>query len=179
MSIDVDQVLDWRGSTVLDRDGRKVGTFHEVYLDEGTSAPAWAAVKTGPLGLRRRVVPIVDAEPDGTCVRIPFTKEQVLSAPTIDAEGWVPESDRSVVLRHYGINASRPQDHSDRDEGVSPPEAVDGVDPATASNPSGESQDRPSERELKRFRLKRHTVTETVTRRSEFEEDQPGSQARR
>jgi sporulation protein YlmC with PRC-barrel domain len=178
MSIDVDQVLDWRGSPVVDRDGRKVGTFHEVYLDEGTSAPTWAAVKTGPLGLRRRVVPIVDAESDGTRVRIPFTKEQVLSAPTIDAEGWVPESDRSIVLRHYGINASRRQGDGNRAARVSPDEAVDGVDPAAASNPSGESQDRPSDRELKRFRLKRHTVTETVTRRSEFEEDQSGSQAR-
>jgi hypothetical protein len=178
MSIDVDQVLDWRGSTVVDRDGRKVGTFHEVYLDEGTSAPTWAAVKTGPLGLRRRVVPIVDAESDGTRVRIPFTKEQVLSAPTIDAEGWVPESDRSVVLRHYGIHAGRRQGETNRPEGVAPHDAVDSVDPPAASSAGEESQDRPSERELKRFRLKRHTVTETVTRRSDFEEDQSGSQAR-
>ena len=52
MSIQIDQVLDWRGCAVVDRNGRKIGTFDEIYLDEGTSEPHWAGVKTGPLGLR-------------------------------------------------------------------------------------------------------------------------------
>ena len=171
MSVDVDQVLDWRGRTVVDFEGRKVGTFRDVYLDEGTSAPTWAAVKTGPLGLRRRVVPITDAESDGDRVRVPFAKEQVLSAPAIDTEGWVPESDQSVVFRHYGMKPPRRRGDGDDAEGVSSHIAGDGADPGPAPNPGRDSDARPSGSELNRFRLRRHTVTETVTRRSEFEEE--------
>ena len=105
MSISIDHVLDWRGRKVVDREGGKIGTFDEIYLDEGTSEPAWAAVKIGLFGLRRRVVPISAAEADGSYVRLPFTKDQVRSAPTIDSEGWVPERDQATILRHYGLSA--------------------------------------------------------------------------
>ena len=94
MSIQIDQAVAWRGREVVDRDGQKVGTFDEIYLDEGTNEPAWAAVKSGPFRLRRRVVPMVGVQPDGERIRLPFTKDQVKSAPTIDSEGWVPERDQ-------------------------------------------------------------------------------------
>src|SRR5215210_8001480 len=81
MSIQIDQALEWRGREVVDRDGRKIGTFDEIYLDEDTNEPAWAAIKTGPFGLRRRVVPMAEAQADGDSVRVPFSKDQVKSAP--------------------------------------------------------------------------------------------------
>ena len=146
MSVEIDQVLGWRGRTVVDKDGERVGKLDEVYLDEGTDEPAWVAVKTGPLGLRRRVVPVADAEPDGDRVRLPFSKGQVRSAPAIDANGWVPERDQRAILNHYGLDA-----------------------PASAPSQDGGEPGADDDDGRERIRLKRHTVTETVTRRSDYE----------
>jgi hypothetical protein len=160
MSIEIDQVLDWRGRTVVDRDNEKIGIFDEIYLDEGTDEPAWAAVKTGPLRLRRRVVPVADAEPDGDRVRVPFTKAQVRSAPPIDSNGWIPEGDQAAILRHYGVSSDRRRDvegAGDRKVAEPPPEgepAAPGDEPVSG-----------------RMQLRRYTVTETVTRRSEYRDD--------
>jgi hypothetical protein len=140
MSIQIDQALAWRGREVVDREGQKVGTFDEIYLDEGTNEPAWAAVKSGPFRLRRRVVPIVGVQPDGDRIRLPFTKDQVKSAPTIDSEGWVPERDQETIYRHYG------------------------VDGRNSGPPGSDEADAPPNR----MQLKRYTVTETVSRQSEF-----------
>ena len=148
MSVGIDQALEWRGREVVGRDGRKIGTFDEIYLDEGTNEPTWAAVKTGPFRLRRRVVPIADAQADGDSVRVPFSKDQVRSAPTIDSEGWVPERDQATILRHYGLKDAGPPSEPQQ------PPGVDG-DEAAAS----------------RVKLKRYTVTETLTRQSEFGPD--------
>jgi hypothetical protein len=152
MSIQIDQLLDWRGRGVVDRDGQKIGTFEEIYLDEGTDEPAWAAVKTGTFGLRRsRVVPIAAAESDGNNIRVPFTKQQVKTAPTIDSDGWVPERDQATILRHYGMIAAESPTGTKRRTDKSEPAADE-------EQPSG-------------MRLKRYTVTETLTRRSEFGPD--------
>jgi PRC-barrel domain len=142
MSIHIDQALEWRGRQVVDREGHKIGTFDEIYLDEGTNEPAWAAVKTGVFSRRRRVVPISAAEADGSQIRVPFTKDEVKSAPTIDSEGWVSERDQTAILRHYGLS--------------------DQAAPAAAD------ADAPPQQHL---RLKRHVVTETLTRRSEYGPD--------
>jgi PRC-barrel domain len=141
MSIHIDQALEWRGRQVVDREGDKIGTFDEIYLDEGTNEPAWAAVKTGLFSRRRRVVPISAAEADGSHIRVPFTKDVVKSAPTIDSDGWVSERDQTAVLRHYGLSEQQA--------------------------PAGAGERESTER----LRLKRHVVTETLTRRTEYEPD--------
>jgi sporulation protein YlmC with PRC-barrel domain len=160
MSVGIDQVLDWRGRTVVDRDGRKVGVFDEIYIDEETHQPTWAAVKMGTLRLRRRVVPVAEAEPFEGGVRIPFTKDDVRSAPTIDSDGWVSERDTATILRHYGMRSAQASD-SRGDGPTGPvPDAEGGADV------NEDAEARPE-----RVQLKRYTVTETVTRRSEFTKD--------
>jgi hypothetical protein len=150
MSIPIDEVLGWRGRAVVDRNGQKIGTFDEIYLDERTSEPAWASVKTGPFGLRRRVLPISAAELNGDHVRVPFTKSEVKSAPSIDSDGWVAERDQAAIFRHYGMSAG--------DDSREPRGDTDAAVP---------TDERPPER----MRLRRYTVTETLTRRSEFGPD--------
>jgi hypothetical protein len=170
MSIPIDEVLNWRGRTVVDRDGQKIGTFDEIYLDEGTSEPAWAAVKTGPFGFRRRVVPIAAAELNGDHIRVPFTKSEVKSAPSIDSEGWVAERDQAAILRHYGMGGG--------DSGVAAGPTPAATAPETPAPEESESPDATGkteagtgERPPDRVKLKRYTVTETLTRRSEFGPD--------
>jgi hypothetical protein len=41
---DVDTVRSWQGSTMVDRDGDKLGTIESIYLDDQTGEPEWALV---------------------------------------------------------------------------------------------------------------------------------------
>jgi hypothetical protein len=173
MPIQIDEVLDWRGRAVLDQNGQKIGTFEEIYLDEGTDEPAWAAVKTGTFGLRRpRVVPIAAAHSEGSSIRVPFTKQQVKTAPTIDSEGWVPERDQAAILRHYGMSDGQRRTGTERRPERTAHEnpVPEGSEPSEPTGSEGSAapagDDQPNG-----MRLKRYTVTETLTRRSEFGAD--------
>jgi sporulation protein YlmC with PRC-barrel domain len=174
MPIQIDQVLDWRGRAVVDRNGKKIGTFEEIYLDAGTDEPAWAAVKAGTFGLRRsRVVPIALAQSEGNSIRVPFTKQQVKTAPTIDSDGWVPERDQAAILRHYGMSGAESRAGTERR-----PETTAHDTPAPESSESPEPTDSKGSaapagdnHQPNGMRLKRYTVTETLTRRSEFGAD--------
>ena len=49
---------DWHGRELVDRHGTKVGTVVELYVDERTDRPEWAAVRTGLFGKQVHLVPI-------------------------------------------------------------------------------------------------------------------------
>jgi PRC-barrel domain len=49
----MDEAYDWRGRTVVDSDGQKIGSLNEVYLDEETSRLEWALVNTACSGPSR------------------------------------------------------------------------------------------------------------------------------
>ncbi|MEA2287501.1 MAG: hypothetical protein QOJ21_3544 [Solirubrobacteraceae bacterium] len=103
-SHDIDTVLGWRGSTVVDRDGEKIGTFEELYLDQG-DRPAWAAVKTGLFGMRQTFVPLSEAEPVEQGLQVPYDKDQVKAAPNIDPDTQLTDDQEEQLHRHYGLSA--------------------------------------------------------------------------
>jgi stress response protein YsnF len=100
-SHDLDTVLGWRGATVIDRDGEKLGTLKELYLDQD-DRPAWAAVETGLFGMRQSFVPLEGATAMDNQVRVPFTKDHVKDAPNIDPETQLTEDEEDRLHDHYG-----------------------------------------------------------------------------
>ena len=99
---DIDTALNWRGRTVVDRDGEKIGKFDELYLDSD-DRPAWAAVTTGLFGMRQTFVPLAAAEPDGDRLQVPFDGEQVKAAPNVDPEERLTPEQEDELYRHYGL----------------------------------------------------------------------------
>jgi len=97
-------VVAWRGKTMVDNDGDKVGSIEEIYLDRQTEQPEWALVKTGLFGSRSTFVPITSANEDGDDIRIPFTKSQVKDAPNIDADGELSPEEEQRLYDHYGMS---------------------------------------------------------------------------
>jgi hypothetical protein len=79
--LDIDTALAWRGRTVRDPDGDKIGTLGDVFLDRQTQLPAWGGVRTGLFGHSESYVPLERVEEDGEDLRVPFTKEAVKDAP--------------------------------------------------------------------------------------------------
>ena len=50
-------VEGWKGRTVVDPDGDKVGTLEEFYLDRQSGDPTWAAIRTGLFGTHTSLAP--------------------------------------------------------------------------------------------------------------------------
>ncbi|MCZ9343616.1 PRC-barrel domain-containing protein, partial [Streptomyces sp. TRM76130] len=68
------------GRKAFDRDGARIGTVDEVYLDDATGVPEWAAIRTGLFG-RDAFVPLEPSElVDGT-LRVPFERALIKEAP--------------------------------------------------------------------------------------------------
>ena len=80
----------WGGHDLEDRDGVKVGSIVDLYVDEQTEQPIWALVRTGLLGSRQTLVPLEQATVPLTAmisgagsVQVPFEIATILDAPTV------------------------------------------------------------------------------------------------
>jgi sporulation protein YlmC with PRC-barrel domain len=95
--------MNWRGKTIVDADGKKIGSIEEIYADRQTGEPEWAAVKTGLFGTKHSFVPIVQAEPTAEDqIRVPFQKEQVKEAPKVEADDELSPDEERQLWEHYG-----------------------------------------------------------------------------
>jgi hypothetical protein len=103
-SVDIDTALAWRGRTVRDPDGEKVGTLGDVYLDRETDLPEWASIRTGLFGRHESHVPLSAIEPhgDGDELRVPFTKAEIQDAPRVDPDVALSEDEERALYAHYG-----------------------------------------------------------------------------
>ena len=101
----VTEAYDWRGRDIIDVDGDKVGTLEELFRDEDTEQPEWAAVRTGFFGTKLSFVPLQGAEPAGEQVRVQFAKDQIKDAPKIDdSNGELSQAEESELYSHYGLS---------------------------------------------------------------------------
>jgi uncharacterized protein (TIGR02271 family) len=160
---------DWRGRELVDTDGDKVGTVEELFRDEDTDQPEWAAVRTGLFGTKLSFVPIQNAEPTGESVRVPFSKSQIKDAPKIDdSDGQLSQEEEAELYSHYGM------EYGERRSDSGLPEGGDGERGAVGRDTSGPTTDDAmtrSEEELRvgkaeqergRARLRKYVVTEEV-----------------
>ena len=111
------EVCEWRGRTVVDRAGAKVGKLEEIYLDQQTGRPEWMLIHTGLLGTKSTFAPLAGARADGEDVRIGYSMPEVKDAPSVEADGELSEEEEARLYAHYGL------DHSDT--GVPPGERAD------------------------------------------------------
>jgi uncharacterized protein (TIGR02271 family) len=96
----------WRGHTVIDADGDKIGKVADIYFDEETDQPEWLAVSTGLFGTRVSFVPLAGATARGDDLAVPFTKETVKDAPNADPDGHLSPEEEERLYRHYGLDYS-------------------------------------------------------------------------
>jgi uncharacterized protein (TIGR02271 family) len=93
----------WKGREMYGSDGEKIGTVKEIYEDGQTGEPEWALVSSGLFGMRSHFVPLAGATPSGEEVQVKATKDQVASAPSIEGDGELSESDERTLFEHYGV----------------------------------------------------------------------------
>ncbi|MEU2082819.1 PRC-barrel domain-containing protein [Streptomyces albus] len=91
------------GRKAYDSQGVKVGTVDEVYLDDATGAPEWAALRTG-LFSRDAFVPLEPARLDEKGLRIPFERELIRGAPDFGVGRHLSPRQELQLYRHYGLD---------------------------------------------------------------------------
>lgn len=176
-NLDVDTVLGWRGRTVRDADGEKVGKLGDLYLDE-TDRPAYAGVRTGLFGTHESIVPLHGMEErDGELV-VPHSSDRVREAPKVDPDGSLsPEEEQMLAAYYRGESVSPSAGRGDVDDGS----VVGGDDRGARADDVEDGRDRRgapegemirSEEEVRlgvsepepveRVRLKKVLVTENV-----------------
>jgi uncharacterized protein (TIGR02271 family) len=99
----VTEAYDFRGRTMVDSAGEKIGKVDELYRDIQGGQPEWALVNTGLFGTKKTFVPIRGASPTGEAIRVSVTKEQVKDAPRIDADEELSEAEERSLFEHYGL----------------------------------------------------------------------------
>jgi sporulation protein YlmC with PRC-barrel domain len=108
-------VVEWRGKTLVDRDGEKIGKLEDVYVDVENDEPQFGTVKEGFIGRHLTFVPLggITVGPDE--LRVPVTKEQVKSAPNLDLHGEeLSQADESALYHHFELNYIPPDTESGR-----------------------------------------------------------------
>ncbi len=94
---------DLIGHKAVDRNGDKIGTVDEVYLDDATGRPEWAAVRTGIFG-RDAFVPLTTSEFSGDELRVPYDKSLVKESPDFGVGQHLSPAQELQLYRYYGLD---------------------------------------------------------------------------
>lgn len=164
----------WQGRTMLDAESEKIGTITEIYEDPATGKPEWATVSSGLFGSKSNFVPLAGASTTGEDVRAQVTKAQVKDAPGVERDGELSEREERRLFEHYGVPYTT--DGSTTAQGE-PNNGANGYERGVVGDDvSGPSTDQAmtrseeelhvgtTQRETGRARLRKHVVTEMVTK---------------
>lgn len=91
------------GRKAFDRDGSKLGTIDEVYLDDATGEPEWAAVRTG-LFSRDAFVPLAPSELVNDTLRVPYDRALIKEAPDFGVGRHLSPEQELQLYHHYGLD---------------------------------------------------------------------------
>jgi uncharacterized protein (TIGR02271 family) len=155
----VTEAYEWRGRTVVSSNGDKIGKLEEVYLDTHTGQPDWATVNTGLFGMKQSFVPLADSNRKRGDVVVPYSKDQVKDAPSVDPDGDLSAEEERRLYEHYGMRHETGLDDDQEPAGhdVSGPTTDEAMTRSEEELTVGTA-----ERERGRARLRKYVVTEQV-----------------
>jgi uncharacterized protein YrrD len=108
-------IAEWHGKTLVDRDGEKIGKLRDVYVDVETDEPMFGTVKEGLIGRHLTFVPLAGLTFGPDALHMAVTREQVRSAPNIELQGdELSRADESALYHHYELNYTPPETESGR-----------------------------------------------------------------
>ncbi|MFC4376695.1 DUF2382 domain-containing protein [Nocardia halotolerans] len=159
------------GATAYDERGEKIGKVKQIYIDNNTGSPTWAAVSTG-LFSQDSLVPLAGAEhqADEDTLRLHVDKEQVKSAPHLDDGGRISSQSEQELFHHYHVDPraagwntyGRQQIRPGGDEPMTHGHRDTGSDPSMVRSEEQLRVDTESE-EVGRARLRKYVVNEEQT----------------
>lgn len=92
-----------KGAPIIGSDGTELGNVEDVYFDNETGRPEWAAIKTGLFGRKLALVPLATAQQSREGLSVPFDKATVKDAPHHDPDGELSTAEEEELFRYYGV----------------------------------------------------------------------------
>jgi len=99
-------IADLVNATAYDRDGEKLGSVKEVYINDSTGQPDFVEVGHGLFGMSSSIVPLRGHRLDGENLQLAFSKEHIKDAPDIDDDAHLSEEDHATIYRHFGLDGT-------------------------------------------------------------------------
>ena len=121
----VNEMLEWRGQTMVGSGGDKIGKIEEIYLDTETEQPEWALVQHRPVRLGGLIRAARRRELAGRQRAGPFEKAQIKDAPKLEPDGQLSHQDESALYSHYGLDYGESRSGSGLPRASAPPPCTD------------------------------------------------------
>jgi PRC-barrel domain len=100
---------EWHGKTLVDRDGERIGKLEDVYVDVETNEPMFGTLKEGLIGRHLTFVPLAGITIGPDNLQVAVSKDQVKDAPNIELHGdELSRADESILYHHYQLNYTPP-----------------------------------------------------------------------
>jgi uncharacterized protein (TIGR02271 family) len=161
------QIASWKGRTVYDSKGDKIGKLGQLWTDGESGRPTWITVHTGLFGLNESFLPVQGLEEAGEDLRTPFTKEQVKDAPNFDPSAdRIDRTEEERLYGHYGLHGqTRETRHDTSGPSTSHSDTRSGTSSASTDDAMTRSEERlrvdTEQQEAGRARLRKYVVTDT------------------
>jgi hypothetical protein len=122
-----EETREWIGFRLDDVSGASVGNVKAVFWDAENGDPAWVVAKLGRFG-KTIAVPFRDCAAGVGHVWVPYGRDELRSAPGVDALNPLTREQELAVAEHYGISerVGRGAEVAGRPEGEVTAEAVAG-----------------------------------------------------
>lgn len=102
--IRIDDISQWLGQDVLDRDEDKLGRLQDIYIDVTTDEPVFGVVKVGFVGRQRLVfVPLAEATLGQQYLQVKYDKKIVKDAPTLEFVSGLTVDMEPSIYAHYDM----------------------------------------------------------------------------
>ena len=95
---------EWRGKALIDRDGEKLGKLEDVYVDTDSDEQLFGTIKEGMIGRHLTFVPLRDSTASPDHLQVTVSKKDVKDAPNIDTDGELSQEDEAGLFAHYGLD---------------------------------------------------------------------------
>ena len=110
-----ENISEWQGKDLLDRDGEKIGKLQDVYVDVETDEPMFGTVKEGFIGRHLTFVPLAGVTTGPDYLKVAVSADAVKAAPNIELHGdELSQADESRLYHHYEMNYTAPTTESGR-----------------------------------------------------------------
>ncbi len=170
--ISIDQARTLQGKTMLGAGGDKLGSIDTLYADREDGSPTFATVNTGMFGRKTSFVPLEQAELKGDDLVVPYPKDLVKDAPSIDPDSELSPEEEDRLYAHYGVGTDT-DTTTDQATGQTTGQTTDtkGAGHDTSGPNTDDAMTRSEERlevgtqktEAGRARLRKFVTTETET----------------
>ena len=97
------RIADLAAATAYDREGEKLGSVTEVYINDTTGQPDFVEVAHGLFGMDSSIVPLRGHRLDGEDLHLAFTRDRIKDAPDIDDEAHLSDEEQERFICHFGL----------------------------------------------------------------------------